>query len=218
MRVWARVGRVAVVAALAVGAATTTVAAQGYFGQNHVQYDRLRWRVIETEHFQLHYYTEIENVAADAARMAERSYARLSKLFGHQFREKKPILLFGSSGDFAQSNVFGDLGEGTGGVTDALRQRMAQFMTGDYGSFEHVFQHEMVHVFQYDIFSRGRAGAGLQNFAQVNPPLWLMEGLAEYFSIGPKHAWTDAVMRDAALNGNLPTIEVMTQRPDMYFP
>ena len=23
-----------------------------YFGQNQVQYDRLRWRVIETEHFQ----------------------------------------------------------------------------------------------------------------------------------------------------------------------
>jgi dipeptidyl aminopeptidase/acylaminoacyl peptidase len=218
MYAWARRARsIATLVAATVGLANVANA-QGYFGQNHVQYDRLKWRVIETEHFLLHYYPEIEQVAPDAARMAERSYARLSRLFGHQFREKKPILLFGSSGDFAQSNVFGDLGEGTGGVTDALRQRMAQFMTGDYGSFEHVFQHEMVHVFQYDIFSRGRAGAGLQNFAQVNPPLWLMEGLAEYFSIGPKHAWTDAVMRDAALNGNLPTIEVMTERPNEYFP
>ncbi len=192
--------------------------AQGYFGQNQVQYDRLRWRVIETEHFQLHYYPEIAEVAPDAARMAERSYARLSRLMAHQFREKKPILIFGSSGDFAQSNVFGDLGEGTGGVTDALRQRMAQFFSGDWGSFEHVLQHEMVHVFQYDIFSRGRAGAGLQNLAMVNPPLWFIEGLAEYFSIGEKHPWTDAWVRDGVVNGTLPSIQQMMERPDKYFP
>ena len=114
--------------------------------------------------------------------------------------------------------MFGDLGEGTGGVTDPLRQRMAQFFSGDWASFEHVLMHEMVHVFQFDIFSRGRAGAGLQNLAMVNPPLWFMEGLAEYFSIGPEHPWTDAWVRDAVTNNALPTIAQMTERPDKYFP
>ena len=117
-----------------------------------------------------------------------------------------------------KATSFGDLGEGVGGVTDPLRQRMAQFMTGDYASFEHVLQHEMVHVFQFDIFSRGRAGAGLANFAQVNPPGWFMEGLAEYFSIGQKHPWTDAWIRDAVVNNTLPTIQQMTEEPDSYFP
>src|SRR5688572_5288991 len=105
---WSAAVGTAIVAAASVAAAP--LSAQGYFGQNQVQYDRLRWRVIETEHFLVHYYPEIAEVAPDAARMAERSYARLSKLMAHQFREKKPILVFGSSGDFAQSNVFGDLG------------------------------------------------------------------------------------------------------------
>ena len=159
---------------LCAGVLAPPLEAQGYFGQNQVQYDHLRWRVIETEHFLVHYYPEIADVAPDAARMAERSYARLSRLMAHQFREKKPVLVFGSAGDFAQSNVFGDQGEGTGGVTDPLRQRMAQFFSGDWGSFEHVLQHEMVHVFQFDIFSRGRAGSGLQNLAMVNPPLWFI--------------------------------------------
>ena len=203
--------------ALAISSIASPLHAQ-YFGQNQVQYDRLRWRVIETEHFQVHYYPQIADVAPDAARMAERSYARLSRLMAHQFREKKPVLIFGSSGDFAQSNVFGDLGEGTGGVTDPLRQRMAQFFSGDWASFEHVLMHEMVHVFQFDIFSRGRAGAGLQNLAQVNPPLWFMEGLAEYFSIGEQHPWTNAWVRDAVTNNALPTIAQMTERPDKYFP
>ena len=211
---WTRWGAALV---LAISSIATPLHAQ-YFGQNQVQYDRLRWRVIETEHFQVHYYPQIADVAPDAARMAERSYARLSRLMAHQFREKKPVLIFGSSGDFAQSNVFGDLGEGTGGVTDPLRQRMAQFFSGDWASFEHVLMHEMVHVFQFDIFSRGRAGAGLQNLAQVNPPLWFMEGLAEYFSIGEEHPWTNAWVRDAVTNNALPTIAQMTERPDKYFP
>ena len=211
---WTRWGAALVFAIIAIA---SPLHAQ-YFGQNQVQYDRLRWRVIETEHFQIHYYPQIADVAPDAARMAERSYARLSRLMAHQFREKKPVLIFGSSGDFAQSNVFGDLGEGTGGVTDPLRQRMAQFFSGDWASFEHVLMHEMVHVFQFDIFSRGRAGAGLQNLAMVNPPLWFMEGLAEYFSIGPEHPWTDAWVRDAVTNNALPTIAQMTERPDKYFP
>ena len=217
---WSRLGTALTfaVAALAASALPTTAAAQGYFGQNQVQYDRLNWRVIETEHFLVHYYDQIADVAPDAARMSERAYARLSRLTAHQFREKKPILIFGSSGDFAQSNVFGDLGEGTGGVTDPLRQRMAQFFSGDWASFEHVLIHEMVHVFTFDIFSRGRAGAGLQNLAMVNPPLWYMEGLAEYLSIGPNHPWTDAWVRDAIVNNTLPSIQQMTERPDKYFP
>lgn len=217
-RSMARLGVRLALGGMALFAAGGELGAQMYFGQNQVQYDRFRWRVIETDHFLVHYYSEIEGVAQDAARMAERSYARLSRLMAHQFAEKKPILLYGSSADFAQSNVFGDLGEGTGGVTDFLRQRMAQFFTGDMGSFEHVFQHEMVHVFQYDIFSRGRAGANFGALAQVQPPLWMMEGMAEYFSIGPTHPWTDTWVRDAVLNDALPTIQQMTERPDKYFP
>ncbi len=205
-------------AALALSAGAGTLSAQMYFGQNHVQYDKFRWQVIETDHFLVHYYPEIADVAQEAARMSERSYARLSRLMHHQFAEKKPILLYGSTADFSQSNVFGDQSEGTGGVTEFLRQRMAQFFTGNMRDFEHVFQHEMVHVFQFDIFSRGRAGANFGALAQVQPPLWMMEGMAEYFSIGQHHPWTDAWIRDAVLNDALPTIQQMTERPDRYFP
>ena len=190
----------------------------GYFGQNHVQYRTFDWQILKTEHFDVHYYPELEEVARFTGQMAERSYARLKQILGHEFTERKPILIYGSRTEFAQNNVIGDLGEGTGGVTDALRQRNMFFFSGDLGEAEHVLTHEMVHVFQYDIFARGRAGGGMQQLAAVNPPLWYVEGMAEYLSIGPKHPYTDAIMRDAALNGNIPTIEQMTLRPDRYFP
>lgn len=192
--------------------------AQAYFGKNQVQYDAFDWKVIETEHFLVHYYPVEEEAAHDAARMAERAYGRLSRVFQHEFREKKPIILFSSRMDFAQNNVTGDLGEGTGGVTDALRHRIIMPFTGDYGSFEQILTHEMVHEFQYDIFARGKAGNGLQTLAQVNPPLWFAEGMAEYLSLGPDDPHAATVMRDAALNGRIPTIEQMTIRPDLFNP
>jgi hypothetical protein len=124
------------------------VRAQNYFGQNQVQFDRFHWLIKETEHFQIYYYPEEARAVTDAARMAERAYARLSRILDHQFREKKPIILFASRTDFGQNNVTGDLGEGTGGVTEATRHRMLLNFTGDYRSFEHVLTHEMVHAFQ----------------------------------------------------------------------
>src|SRR5262249_28145592 len=153
-----------------------------------------------------------------AARMAERAYARLSRVLDHQFREKKPIVLFSSRTDFGQNNVTGDLGEGTAGVTEAQRHRMLLNFTGDYGTFEHVLTHEMVHAFQYDIFARGKAGNGLQALAQYMPPLWFAEGMAEYLSLGPSTTITTTWMRDAALNGKLPNLEQLTDEPDRYFP
>ena len=58
--------------------AASPAAAQGYFGQNQVQYDRLNWRVLETEHFLVHYYPEEKLAVQDAARMAERPGGRTS--------------------------------------------------------------------------------------------------------------------------------------------
>jgi hypothetical protein len=174
-----------ILAIAAVLLCATRLDAQQYFGMNQVQYRHFDWRVIETEHWLIHYYPEERAGAMETARMAERSYARLSRVLDHQFREKKPIVLFASRAEFGQNNVTGDLGEGTGGVTEYARGRMILPLTGDLGSFEHVLTHEMVHEFQYDIIARGKAGANVQTLNQIDPPYWFMEGMAEYLSSGP---------------------------------
>src|SRR5512134_3210725 len=48
-----------------------------YFGQNKVQYRHLKFAIIATEHFDVHFYEEERTAALDAARMAERAYGRL---------------------------------------------------------------------------------------------------------------------------------------------
>ncbi len=149
---------------------------------------------------------------------AERSYQRLSRILRHEYRERKPIILYASHSDFQQTNALGGEGpsEGTGGVTDFFKQRIILPFTGSYEELEHVLQHEMTHQFQYDIWSRGRAGAGLQTIINVNPPLWFVEGMAEYLSIGGVDPNTAMWLRDASIEGKIPTIEQLETDPRIF--
>src|SRR5213595_2492488 len=213
MTVMRRMGGIVVALAL-FGAAP--LGAQ-YFGKNKVQYQAFDFKIIQTEHFEIYYYPAERAAALDAARMAERWYARLSRILHHEFQGRKPIILYASQSDFQQTNaISGDIGEGTGGVTEFFKHRMVLPFTGAYEELEHVIGHEMVHQFQYDVFSRGRIGAGVQTLIDVNPPLWFMEGMAEYLSIGPLDPHTTMWLRDAALEGHLPTIEQLTYDPRIF--
>lgn len=205
--------RLAIFAALMLTA--QPLAAQ-YFGQNKVQYRNFDFQSIQTEHFDIYYYPDERGGALDAARMAERAYARLSRILHHQFQSRKPIILYASQSDFQQTNIVDASGEGLGGVTEFFKHRAVLPFTGSYAEFEHVLQHEMVHQFQYDVYSRGRPGAGVQTLVNVNPPLWFMEGMAEYLSLGPINPETAMWLRDAALEGHLPTLEQLTLDPYIF--
>ena len=200
---------------LGLGVLAAPAAAQ-YFGQNKVQYRSFNFQSIQTEHFDIYYYPDERGGALDAARMAERAYARLSRILHHQFQSRKPIILYASQSDFQQTNVVDATGEGLGGVTEFFKHRAVLPFTGSYAEFEHVLQHEMVHQFQYDVYSKGHAGAGVQTLVAVNPPLWFMEGMAEYLSLGPINTETAMWLRDAALEGHLPSIEEMTADPYIF--
>jgi len=176
------------------------------FGKNKVHYKRFKWSVIKTEHFDFYFYEEERQAALDAAQIAERSYAYLSEVMDYRFKHKIPLLLYASHNDFQQTNAVGGfISEGTQGVTESLKGRMILPITGSYGQFIHVLTHEMVHAFQFDILLAEGAGDLVRRF---NPPLWFMEGMAEYLSVGMDNI-TRMWMRDAVLNNTLLTIPEM---------
>lgn len=185
-----------------------------FFGRNKVQYRSFDFKVIATEHFDIYYYEEEREAAMDAARMAERAYARLSRILQHEFRSKKPIILYASHSEFQQTNALaGQIDESTGGVTESLKERVILPFTGSYAEFDHVLRHELVHSFQYDVIFRNAAIDNANPFAN-RYPLWFMEGMAEYLSIGHIDAITAAWLRDATLSGYLRTIGEMSQMDD----
>jgi hypothetical protein len=184
-----------------------------YFGRNKVPYERFRFEVLRTPHWDVHYYREEATAARDAARMLERWNTRLSGVLSHPLSKRKPVILYADHPDFQQTNVIsGTLTEGTGGVTESLLDRMVMPMTGYYAETDHVLGHEAVHVFQYDIANKMEK---LMNFGRM--PLWFVEGMAEYLSVGPEDAHTAMWLRDAVQRNDLPTIDQLTTS-GKYFP
>ena len=190
--------------ALALGglAFVPTVGRAQYFGRNKVQYESFHFQVLRTDHFDVYFYPEEQEAAEQAARIAERWYAREAQLFDHELSGRQPLILYASPAAFQQTNAIpGDLGEGTGGVTEAIKRRIVLPLGSSLAESNHVIGHELVHAFQYDITGTGRGG---QMPAATQMPLWFIEGMAEYVSLGPLDPHTAMWMRDAALRGKLP--------------
>ncbi|HLM65955.1 MAG TPA: BamA/TamA family outer membrane protein, partial [Longimicrobium sp.] len=193
-------------------------AAAQYFGRNKVQYETFDFRILRTTHFDVYFYPEEEQAVRDAARMAERWYARLSRVLEHEFEARQPLILYASHPHFQQTSVLGgEINEGTGGVTEAFKQRIIMPLSSSYEETDHVLGHELVHAFQYDISGMGRAGGGIEEAAQrFNVPGWFVEGMAEYLSVGPVDPHTAMWLRDAALTGRVPTLEQLTYDPSFF--
>jgi hypothetical protein len=205
-------------AVLAGVAAAPAPAAAQYFGQNKVQYRTFDFRILQTQHFDVYFYPEEATATRDAARMAERWYSRLSRILDHQFDARQPLILYASHPHFQQTaTLSGSISEGTGGFTEVFKQRVVLPFAYSYEETDHVLGHELVHAFQYDISGLGRAGGGLEAAARrYQVPLWFTEGMAEYLSVGPVDPHTSMWVRDAALQGSIPSIEQMTNDPRVF--
>src|SRR5688500_12221739 len=181
-----------------------------YFGRNKVHYDRLEFRVLQTEHFDVYYYAEEEVATRHAARMAERWYARFSRLLDHRFERRQPLVLYASHPHFSQTNLTaGSPGEGTGGFTERTKSRIAMPFAAGLGETDHVLGHEIAHAFQIDIAKSVKQDA-------FTLPGWFIEGMAEYLSLGPANAHTSMWVRDAAGHDRLPTLKQLND--PRYFP
>jgi WD40 repeat protein len=202
---------------LALAAALLPAAAHAqYFGRNKVQYHDFDFQVLKTPHFEIYYYPEEKEVVQHAARMAERWYARLSRTLGHRFTRPQPLILYASHPHFQQTNALGGLiEEGTGGVTEVLKRRVVLPFAGPLAETDHVLGHELVHAFQFDMTGQGPVSSGNVP-AALRMPLWFIEGMAEYLSVGRVDPHTAMWLRDAARLEKLPTIRQLDD--PRYFP
>ena len=175
----------------------------------------LRFQILKTDHFDIYFY-ESERPGIDiAARMAERWRVRLERLLKHELRGRQPLVLYGSHTDFEQTNVIGGaIGEGTGGVTEPVKRRIVLPLAGPLADTDHVIGHELVHAFQFDMTTGPDSPPGRSGMDRL--PLWFIEGMAEYLSIGPVDPNTAMWLRDAARQEMLPEIKDLNN--PKYFP
>ncbi len=177
------------------------------FGRNKVQYTDFQWHVLKTEHFDIYYYPEMKDLAGRGAFLAEESYRVLSERFNHNVLNRIPLIFYSSHLHFEQTNTTaGFIPEGVGGFTEFLKGRVVIPYDGSMWDFRHVIRHELVHVFMYS--KLGRVLNDHHMSQDRLPPLWFVEGLAEYWSTD----WdiqAEMVMRDATMSGYLAPLSDM---------
>ena len=169
-----------------------------YFGRNKPNYETFEFEVLRSPHFTLYHYLRNEALAGQFLGQAEEWYSLHQHVLRDTIKESNPIVLFGNHADFQQTNTIGgNIGVGTGGVTEAFKNRVVMPIAMSNQQTHHVLGHELVHAFQYNMILNGDS-TSMRNLG--NLPLWMIEGLAEYLSIGGVDAHTAMWMRDAVLH------------------
>ncbi len=176
-----------------------------HFGRNKIQYDDFDWNVLETEHFDVYFYPEMQTLAEHGAAFAEEAYAELQKRFNFSVTRRVPILFYSSQLHFKQTNVTdGFIPDGVGGFYEFLKGRVVIPANGNLHRFRRVIRHEIVHVFT--MHKLARVYRDYRVPLNRLPPLWFTEGLAEYWS-GPQDYQHEMIIRDAIYANYLVPLE-----------
>ncbi|MFP4467546.1 MAG: hypothetical protein ACLFN2_01125 [Bacteroidales bacterium] len=183
-----------------------------YFGRNKPSYETFEFQVYETPHFDIYHYFENDSIQNWIAHTYEKWYKRHQELFRDTFETQNPVLMYANHPDFQQTTaISGMIGVGTMGVTESLRNRVVMPILETNAQTDHVIGHELVHAFHYRAMFKDDS---LSMNSMQNLPLWLVEGMAEYFSLGSLDSHTAMIMRDAIHQDNFPTLEEMSQGND----
>jgi hypothetical protein len=169
-----------------------------YFGKNKVHYDNFAWRVYKSPHFEVFYYPEFEQHLSRLTSYLESGYQKLSAGLKHEMPEPIPAILYKTHSEFEQTNLFPTfLPEGVLAFAEPTRGRLLLPIDEPPDRLNGLIQHELTHVFAFNMIPRGLFQRGI--------PLWIDEGLAEYF----RGIWDplDLMMiRDAAITDQVPKL------------
>ncbi len=173
-----------------------------YYGKNKVKYDNFAWRVYKSAHFEIYYYPDFEQHLSRLAAYLESSYLKISTGLKHEMAKPIPVIFYKTHSEFEQTNLFpAFIPEGVAAFTEPLLNRIVLPIDEPPDQLQGLITHELVHAFAFDLIPRG-LGFGIMQRAI---PLWVDEGLADYF----RGIWEplDLMMiRDAALTDEVPRL------------
>jgi hypothetical protein len=173
-----------------------------YYGKNKVKYDNFAWRVYKSPHFEVFYYPEFEPHLERLTSYLESGYLKISTGLKHEMPKPIPVIFYKTHSEFEQTNLFpAFVPEAVAAFTEPLLNRMVIPIDEPSDQLQGLITHEMTHAFAFDLIPRG-IGFGI---TQRPIPLWVDEGLADYF----RGLWLplDLMMiRDAALTDKVPKL------------
>ncbi|HEV8268533.1 MAG TPA: hypothetical protein VGR00_09880, partial [Thermoanaerobaculia bacterium] len=167
-------------------------------GQNKILYDSFDWMTYQSTHFDVYYYSREKVALQKVASLAESAYDELSRRLNYQIPKRIPLLFYATHSEFEQNNVILNfIPEGVGAFAEPARNRMVLPIDLPDEKLQALIQHELTHIFEYEILFGGRLGRALTS----NAPTWFMEGLASY--LGNDEDDKDRMFLRDAVNSDL---------------
>ena len=164
--------------ALLLGVATASAPRLHAAGQNKIVYDTFDWAIYTSTHFDVYHYSREKATLQKVVSMAESAYDELSRRLNYQIPKRIPIIYYSTHAEFEQNNIeLNFIPEGVGAFAEPARNRMVLPIDVPDEKLQALIQHELTHVFQYEILFGGRLARALTS----NAPTWFMEGMASYF-------------------------------------
>lgn len=172
-----------------------------FYGKNKVKWDKHRWQVYRSPHFEVYYYPEFEQELGRLVSYAESAYEKVSNDLKHEISFPIPLILYKTFSEFAQTNLFPiEIPEGVGAFAEPARDRMVIPIDNPPDELQELFIHELTHIFQFDIIPR--------SLVRRSVPVWIDEGMATYM----EDEWDPLdlmVIRDAAVTDQVPSFEAL---------
>lgn len=176
--------------------------AQAQFGKNKIQYQRFKWQIYHSPHFDVYYYPEEEALLQRVVSFAESAYDELSRRLDYQIESSTPLIFYKTHSEFEQNNVqLGFLPENVGAFSTDVRFRMVLPVDLPDAELHELVLHELTHIFQYHLLFNGKVSRSLT----AQPPGWLIEGMASYYAKDESTS-DKMVLRDAVVNDLVPAI------------
>jgi hypothetical protein len=147
-------------------------------GQNKIVYDQFDWSIYQSTHFDVFHYSRERQTLQKIVSLAESAYDELSRRLNYQIPKRIPIIYYATHAEFEQNNIeLNFIPEGVGAFAEPARNRMVLPIDLPDEKLQALIQHELTHVFQYEILFGGRLGRALT----ANVPTWVVEGMASYY-------------------------------------
>ena len=143
------------------------VSTEGFTLGKSPNHPEREWKVIESEHFIIHYYKGFEKLAQEAIRLGEEAYFKVTRDLSAAPSNKIPIIL--TQDEFLN------------GFAEPVKNRIVLdpiLMRSSIIGARRFLTHEFTHIITYEAFNTGFSISKL--YALNNVPTWFLEGLAQY--------------------------------------
>jgi len=187
---------------LLLGAAAARGQEDYSFGENKIAYDKFAWRTYRSTHFTIYFYDNERGSLQKVASYAESAYDDVSRQLNFQVPKPINLIYYATHSDFEQTNTLQNfIPEGVGAFALPSRNRMVLPVDLPDEKLQQLIQHELTHVFQFEILF----GGNYLRAATTNAPQWFTEGMASYFGNDEDNK-DRMVLRDAVLADQVPEV------------